>query len=240
MTLPSARRAPAIDNDTLFARRGWLCEHPAAVRARLLRVAVPVDVRPGTSIFREGDKSNGLYGIVAGAIGIEGGHRRQTPLMGHILRPGEWFGIKAPLHGGPRELSFRAVEPSRLLFVSNTRLLPLMHDDPDIAIRVGQLAELGNRLGSWVARDLLTPDAARRLAAVLYRVLGMGEVEPDDPRGFALTHQQLAEMSNLSRHHVGRKLAQFEAQGWISCSYNRIQLHNAVALSAFAYADDEA
>ena len=60
-----------------------------------------------------------------------------------------------------------------------------------MVVRVGQLAEIGNRLGSWAVRNLLTSDASRRLAAVLYRALGTGEVEPDDPRGFWLTRQQL-------------------------------------------------
>jgi CRP-like cAMP-binding protein len=155
------------------------------------------------------------------------------------MRTGDWFGIKALLDGGPRELTYRAIEPSRLLFVSNARLVPLMQADPMIAIRVGQLAEIGNRLGAWIVRDLLTPDAGRRLAAVLVRVLGMGEVVPDDPQGFWLTHRQLGEMANLSRHHVGRKLASFEAAGWIGCRYNRIQLLDAEALAAFAYGDDE-
>jgi CRP-like cAMP-binding protein len=155
------------------------------------------------------------------------------------MRRGEWFGIKAMLHGGPRELTYRAMEPSRLLFVARTRLVPLMQKDPDIAVRVGQLAELGNRLGSWVARDLLTPDAGRRLASVLFRVLGTGEVVPDDPDGFRLTHQQLGEMANLSRHHVGRKLAAFEGAGWIECGYNRVKLLDPEALAAFAYGDTE-
>jgi CRP-like cAMP-binding protein len=237
----TAKPAPAhpSDHEALLARRGWLSEHPATFRAHVLRVALPVEAQPGTAIFREGDQANGLYGIVSGGIAVEGGHHRQTPLMGHIFRAGDWFGVKAPLGGGPRELTYRALEPSRLLFLPNSRLVPLMQHQPDVAIRIGQLAELGNRLGSWISRDLLTPDASRRLAAVLYRVLGMGEVEPADPRGFALTHSQLGEMANLSRHHVGRKLADFERQGWISCGYNRIRLRDPHALSAFAYAEDE-
>lgn len=199
-----------------------------------------MEALPGTFLYRRGDESNGLYGIVSGAIGVEGGHRRQTPLLGHVMRTGEWFGIKALLHGGPRELTYRAIEPTKLIFIPRTQLVPLMQKDPDIAVRVGQLAEIGNRLGAWIARDLLTPDATRRLAAVLYRVLGAGEVEPDDPKGFWLTHQQLGEMANLSRHHVGRKLTSFEATGWIRCGYNRVRLLDAESLAAFAYADDEA
>jgi hypothetical protein len=45
-------------------------------------------------------------------------------------------------------------------------------------------------------------------------------------------------MANLSRHHVGRKLASFEAPGWIDCGYNRIRLLDAEALGAFAYGDE--
>jgi CRP-like cAMP-binding protein len=50
---------------------------------------------------------------------------------------------------------------------------------------------------------------------------------------------QLGEMANLSRHHVGRKLASFEAAGWIACGYNRVRLLDAEALAAFAYGDEE-
>ena len=232
-------RSPNADLDAVFAARGWLSEHPDAFRARLIRNGVHVEAQAGTCVFRRDDASDGLYGILSGSIGVEGGHRRQSPLLGHVFRRGEWFGIKAVLHGGPRELTYRALEPTRLLYLSRTRLVPLMQADADVAVRVGQLAEIGNRLGSWIARDLLTPDAGRRLASVLFRVLGAGEVEPDDPEGFWLTHRQLAEMSNLSRHHVGRKLAGFEAAGWIACGYNRVRLLDAEALAAFAYGDDE-
>lgn len=233
------RRSQQTEFGAVFAARGWLSEHPAAFCEMLVGEGVPVEVRAGTCVFRRDDDSNGLYGILSGAIGVEGGHRRQSPMLGHVFRRGEWFGIKAVLHGGPRELTYRALESSRLIYVARTRLVPLMQTDPDIAVRVGQLAEIGNRLGSWIARDLLTPDAGRRLASVLYRVLGAGEVGPDDPEGFRLTHEQLGEMANLSRHHVGRKLASFEAAGWIACGYNRVRLLDAEGLAAFAYADDQ-
>jgi CRP-like cAMP-binding protein len=233
------RRKLQTDLEGVFAARGWLAEHPAAFRSLMVREGVAVAVQAGSYVYRRDDESNGLYGVISGAIGVEGGHRRQTPLLGHVMRAGEWFGIKAIVHGGPRELTYRALESSRLLFVARTRLVPLMQADADIAVRVAQLGDIGSRLGSWIARDLLTPDAGRRLASVLFRVLGAGEVEPDEPEGFRLNHQQLGEMANLSRHHVGRKLASFEAAGWIGCGYNRVRLLDADALAAFAYGDEQ-
>jgi CRP-like cAMP-binding protein len=233
------RRAMQSDPGAVFAARGWLTEHPAAFRSLLMKEGVPVEMRVGTCVFRRDDEANGLYGILSGAIGIEGGHRLQSPLMMHVLRTGEWFGIKAVFLGGPRELTYRALEPTRLLLVPRSKIFPLMQTNADVAMRVGQLAELATRLGSWIARDLQTPDAGRRLAAVLFRVLGAGEVQSEDPEGFRLTHQQLGEMANLSRHHVGRKLAGFEAEGWIACGYNRIRLLDADGLAGFAFGDDE-
>ena len=235
----TSKRTPNADLDAVFAGRGWLSEHPAPFRSLLLGEGIAVEADAGATVFRRDDDANGLYGIVAGSVGVEGGHRRQSPLLGHVMRAGEWFGIKAVYYGGPRELTYRALEPSRLLFIARTRLVPLLQADPDIALRVGQLAEIGNRLGAWIARDLLTPDAGRRLASVLFRVLGAGTVAPEHPEGFRLTHQQLAEMANLSRHHVGRKLAAFEAAGWIACGYNRIRLLDAESLAVFAYGDDD-
>jgi CRP-like cAMP-binding protein len=46
-------------------------------------------------------------------------------------------------------------------------------------------------------------------------------------------------MAVLSRYHVGRKLAVFEAEGWIACGYNRIRLLDPEGLAAFAYGDEE-
>lgn len=225
--------------ETIFGRRGWLSENPVGFRAQLLGLGVKIEARSGATVFREGDSSNGLFGIITGSIGVEGGHRRQSPLLGHVMRAGDWFGIKALFNGGMRDLTYRALEPTQLLCLPSARLVPLINGDPEIAVRVGQLAELGNRLGAWATRDLLTPDAGRRLAAVMVRVLAGGEIAPDDPRGFTLSHQQLGEMANVSRHHVGRKLAVFEKQGWILCGYNRIQLRDLAALANYAYGSDD-
>jgi CRP-like cAMP-binding protein len=222
----------------VFAARGWLAGEPEALRARILREGIAVDVPAGACVFRRGDPPTGLYGIVSGAVAVEGGHGRQSPVMTHVFRSGDWFGLTAVLDGSPRVLTYRVLEDARLLLVLRAPMLALMEADPRVARRVVYLAEIGSRIGTWAVRDLLTQDAGRRLAAVLYRVTGAGEIAPGGPDGFRLTHQQLGEMANLSRHHVGRKLAALEAAGWIACGYNRIRLLDAEGLAGFAYGDD--
>jgi CRP-like cAMP-binding protein len=223
----------------VFAARGWLAGAPERLRARIIREGIAVEVQAGACVFRRGDPPTGLYGIVSGAVAVEGGHGRHSPVMTHVFRRGDWFGITAVLDSGPRVLTYRVLENASLLLVSRARMLSLMQTDSGVAQRLVFLAELGSRIGTWAVRDLLTQDAGRRLAAVLFRVVGAGEIEAEDAEGFRLTHQQLGEMANLSRHHVGRKLAAFEQAGWIACGYNRIRLLDAEGLAAFAYRDED-
>jgi hypothetical protein len=67
------RRVVPSDPGAVFAARGWLSEHPAAFRAMLLKDGVPIDMRIGSCVFRRDDESSGLFGILSGAIAIEGG-----------------------------------------------------------------------------------------------------------------------------------------------------------------------
>ncbi len=236
---PTLPCEPASDPGQVFASRGWLAGETANFRALILKRGIPIEVPAGQPVYRADEEATGIYGVFAGGIGVEGAHARQSPVLGHVHRAGDWFGIRGPLDAGPRLWTFRAMEPSQVLLIPNNRLLPLMQSDPSVAISVGRLAEQANRLAAWGMRDLLTPDAGQRLASVLLRVVGMGEVVPRDLKGFWLTHQQLGEMANLSRHHVGRKLALFETMGWISCNYNRIRICDAQALTDYAYGDGE-
>jgi CRP-like cAMP-binding protein len=134
-------------------------------------------------------------------------------------------------------LSFVAAEPTILLQVPLGRLGPIMQADAAFAIGIGQMADIGTRMLTWIARDLLIPDSSRRLAAVLLRVTAMGEVPPADPSGYVLTQRELSEMANLSRSQVNATLGRFRAAGWIDIGYNRIRLLDVEGLKTFAYSD---
>jgi hypothetical protein len=103
---------------------------------------------------------------------------------------------------------------------------------------VGEMENQGTNLAGWIACDLLIPNGARRIAAVLLRVTGAHEgVEPSDPRGFLLSQTLLGDMANASRNGVNRALADFARSGWIEKCYNHITVRNREALLAYAYAD---
>lgn len=223
----------------LFARRGWLSGASDAQREVILSECRNVALERGQRLIAAGDGPGGIYGVVSGGIGGEGTTTWHIPRLGHVFRPGDWFGHGPILNGGNRTMGYVALEASRLVTVPLAALRALVADRPDIGILVGDMANRGTELGAWVACDLLIPEAPRRMAAVLLRVTAAHDgVKPSNAQGFPLTQAMLAEMSNMSPHTVNRNLGLLARRGWITKSYNHVQVLDVAGLSAFAYGED--
>jgi CRP/FNR family transcriptional regulator, cyclic AMP receptor protein len=235
----SVAERPTDDRlESCFARRGWLSTATDAHRATLLAAGRRLTLTAGHRLFAAGAPPGGIYGVVSGGIAVEGSTVWHAPRIGHVYRSGDWFGHGPALNGGNRTMGYFALEASELLTVSLAEVRALMRDDPEMTRLVGEMANRGTILASWLACDLLISDAPRRIAAVLLRVTGAHEgVSPDDPRGFLLTQADLGEMANVSRTHVNRVLGQFARSGWITKSYNHVRLVDVPALSDFAYGE---
>jgi CRP-like cAMP-binding protein len=220
----------------LFARRGWLSAQPPSFRDRLLGMARTIRVARGQWVFAIDDPPGGIYGVISGGIGIEGGGPFHMLRLGHILRTGSWFGHHPLLSaGGRRTQGMRAMEDSALLEVPLAPLDALLRTDPLAARCVGAMADDGSILATRVISDLLIPDAPRRVAAVLLRVTAADEgVEPPHPDGFLMTQAELGEMANVARPNVNRVLRRFLENGWISKSYQRLRVTDPGALRSFA------
>lgn len=193
-------------------------------------------VNKGEPLFFAGDSAGGLYGVVSGSLGAYIGVTNQEPLLAHIHRPGAWLGEGPAITGGPRFLSVVALEPSELFLVSRALITQMEAEGFGIRTRVAQQLWSGQMQAFRVISELLIPKAPRRVAAVLLRATGYGEVKAEHADGFVLTQAQLAQMANCSRHVVNRTFVQFEHKGWIAARYNRVRIVNEKALTDFACA----
>jgi CRP-like cAMP-binding protein len=223
----------------LFGAVGWLSQQPEAFRNALLPEGRILRIDRGKAVYREGDPGGSIYGVIAGGIGAVIGPPLLSPRLGHIVRPGSWFGVGPVLSGGSRTMEFRATEPSMLLMVPFETIQQFGERDPETVRRLGALANNGFDMAVRVAAELLIPVSARRVAAVLLRVAATntprGQAEAQDT---PLSQVQLAEMSNTSRNLVNVALGKFKAKGWLQTSYNHVRIVNREALAGFAYADD--
>ena len=65
--------------------------------------------------------------------------------------------------------------------------------------------------------DLLISSGERRFAAVLARIAGAGQVEPQAPLWLIrVSLAMFGQMSNCSRDRVNQALRKFGPEGWIS------------------------
>jgi CRP-like cAMP-binding protein len=107
--------------------------------------------------------------------------------------------------------------------------------DPVAARCIGGMADGGSILATRIISDLLIPDAAKRIAAILLRVTAAEDgVEPHHPDGFLMTQAELGEMANVSRPHVNQVLGELERKGWITKHYQRLRIVDVEGLRSFA------
>jgi CRP-like cAMP-binding protein len=127
------------------------------------------------------------------------------------------------------------MEASQTLYIPLQALQQLIAFDPAFARAVGSLSDFSIDFAIATVADLLIPDSARRLAAVVLRCV---DVQRDSgslqPLVLRLRQSELAEMANLSERMVGRILKRFEASGWTEAGYGGLTLVDPKALIAFS------
>jgi CRP-like cAMP-binding protein len=225
--------------EALFGRRGWLSEASTDLRARLLFEARPIEFARGERVYAIGDPAGGVYGVVSGGIGIEASARGHPVRMGHIVRPGFWFGEGTVLGLTERLIGAVAVEDSLVIHLQYSVLKTLTKQDSELWILLGKLSQVNNRMAIWVSCDLLIPEAPRRIAAVLLRIAGLLDgVAPTYPEAFLLNQTLIGELANVSRPHVNRVLSQLTRMGLIVKHYNKLQIVDPQGLARFAYSED--
>ena len=126
-----------------------------------VRSAYERSLRPGETVFAEGDAGEHLYVIQSGEIELtrEGpsGHR----VVARLSR-GDFFGEVSAVSGRPRSARAVAVKDTRLLQLDRGTLEAMCVAQPEIAIRmirilVARLVEAERRLAALGVDDLVRP-----------------------------------------------------------------------------------
>ena len=229
----------------VLTMRGWLTKTPAPFREAVLSNCVLRDFAAGETIYAQGDRSGGLWGLAAGTIGVELAGDHRNPGFAYLTGRGFWIGAHPVVLGTDRQVGLVALRPSSLLHLPTASFLRLASEDPEAWRWLAVLPLMQTTLAFGVLDDLLIRDTRRRCAAVLLRLAGCrgpGAVsEPDD---IHVTQEQLAEMLNMSRTALGEVLRWFEARGLISRRYGKLTIDNTkletlLKVGPYAFSDED-
>ena len=166
------------------------------------------------TIVEEGMPGDYMYVVREGRVKVTklSGDGREKIL--EMLGAGSFFGELSLLDGAPRSASVKALTDTRILALSRSDFLGLLHRSPDLAMAVIQ--ELTARLRQMddQASSLSFQRVKERTQGLLVRLAREG-AEGGLRATPALTHQQIADMIGTSRETVTRVIKGLKQDGWL-------------------------
>jgi CRP-like cAMP-binding protein len=215
----------------IMAENGWLSLTPPAFRIAVLQRCRLQDVRTGDTIYRVGDPPGGMYGLVSGGLGVSVAPGESGPYMGHLARPGTWFGEAAAITRQPRRVGLTATRDALLLHLPLAKIDEMTAADP-AAWRLFALVTLGHLdTAIGACDDLMRRHHVQRCVAVLLRLGGCRRA-PATPNDIDLAQEDIATLANVARTTAGAVLRDLEKAGLLQRSYRRIRILSPEALRA--------
>ncbi|MEY2456649.1 MAG: family transcriptional regulator, cyclic receptor protein [Acidimicrobiaceae bacterium] len=192
----------------------------------------------GDVLFRQGDTSDTVVVLLAGWVKAVAGTPEGNEVVLAVRGPGDLVGELAAIDGrdAPRSASVIALQPveCRMLRGEEFRSFVAAHSDAGLVL----LRTLTRRLRDADRRRMEYGgyDTARRLARVLVELA----TEHGRPTAgglelaLALSQQELAGLSAVSRESVARALGKLRSLGLVSTARCRVTVHDPEGLAAFA------
>lgn len=166
-------------------------------------------------LFREGEEATHAHVVGWGRLRLEQTTADGQTVVLRYMGPGDLLAAVAVLRRIPLPATAAAVEDGLLLSWSAPRLADLMERHPRIALNTvevvgGRIEELQTRL-----REVATQRVERRIAATLLRLAAQTgrRTEAGVEIPFALSRQDLAEMTATTLHTVSRTLSAWDQDG---------------------------
>lgn len=204
-----------------FAATATLANHPAQ-----------------SVIFQKGDPGSSMMAVIRGRVKICARSVDGKELVLNILRKDDLFGEIALLDGEPRTADAVALEETDLLVLERSKFVPILTENPEIALKMLGFMCKRLRLTNEYLEDALFLEAPARLARCLLRLVpSHGKTVQDGILlDVKLSQQQLAGLVGLSRERVNKQLKEWERDGLISFAKGIVTLHDHGELEQIASA----
>ncbi|MGV8075386.1 MAG: Crp/Fnr family transcriptional regulator [Syntrophobacteraceae bacterium] len=205
---------------------------PRSHLQELADIAVDQRQKKGKTLFHEGTKATGFYGIISGKVKIYKLSFDGKEQILHIFGEGQFFGEVPVFTGGNYPAQAETLEASRLIFFPRDAFVALIKREPSLAMNMLAMLSLRLRQFTRLIEDLSLKEVPGRLAAhLLYlgeRSPGTGTFELDITKG------QLASLLGTIPETLSRILGKMSQQGLIDVDGRRIRLLDRPTLESLA------
>jgi CRP-like cAMP-binding protein len=161
-------------------------------------------------LFRQGEDSHEMFGIVTGRVAILTRSPDGRESLVAVLEDGSLFGELGLFDDGPRSADARALEETRLLVLQYPAVRIALEQHPQLLWVIVRVLARRLRATDESLADAVFLDVPARTAKRLLE-LSRGEIEFRLP----MTQEDLAGLVGASRERVNKALSQFARLGWI-------------------------
>ncbi len=204
---------------------------------RLMSCTVEKSVARGTVILAKDDPGSSLFAIRKGAVKITVPSADGHDVVLNLMTDGDIFGEIAVLDGRPRTADAVAITDCEVLVIKRRDFLPLVQEEPQIALKLIEILCARLRQTSQQAESLMFLQLPVRLAKALLR-LSFGDGATAERR-IAITQKDLGNIIGMSRESTNRQLRLWEENKWVRLERGGIVILSVKALERIAENDSE-
>jgi CRP-like cAMP-binding protein len=205
--------AAPVDKLTLLSNHPLFRNFSPSVIDRVLSRAVIRKVKKGMVLFRKGDTGSTLYAVCAGSVRISVPSEEGQDAIFNVIPSGGLFGEIALLDGGTRTADAVAIEDSELMVIDRRDFIPMVRENPDVAMKLIELVCARLRRTSEQVEDIMFLGLPGRLAKALLQL--RSQPGGGSSQAIRVTQRDLSQMIGVSRESVNKLLRNWQRRGWI-------------------------
>jgi CRP/FNR family transcriptional regulator len=191
----------------------------------------------GTTLFFEGQESNGIYMLCRGRVKLSASSRDGRVVILRIAEAGEVLGLSATVSDSAYEASAEIIEPSQVNFIRKGDFLRFLRENAEASLCAAkQLCQVCDTAYDQIRSLALSNSVADKLAKLFVgwcKTSGMRTGVNGSVRvKMTYTHEEIAEMIGTSRETVSRLLKEFKDKNLITLRGADLIIHDQDRLEA--------
>jgi CRP/FNR family transcriptional regulator, cyclic AMP receptor protein len=204
----SIDKLAVLRNHPLFGQLG------ADILTRLASYAHTKSIGAGTRIFEKGDAGTSLFAVLRGTVRISNQSADGKDAVLNMIPEGGIFGEIALLDGQPRTADAFAVGDCELMQIDRRDFVPLVTQNPEIALKLIEILCGRIRRTSEQVEDMTFLDLPGRLAKTLLWLSAQSGGAAPAPK-VSITQREIGQIIGMSRESTNKQLREWEDRKWV-------------------------
>ena len=222
-------QAQSFDKHVLLRAHPFFKDLGNTIIDRLAPRVITTKVKKGAAIFHKGDIGSKLYAVRAGAVRISAPSEQGKDAIFNLVVPGELFGEIAFLDGGQRSADAVAIDDCELMVIERRDFIPILRDDPEVAIRLINILCARLRRTSEQVEDIVFLGLPNRLAKVLLHLYQPSATAAPNKKIY-ITQREISQMIGVSRESANKQLQDWQRRKWLKLERGGVVIFSPDAL----------